>query len=779
MHILRSGPSLRFFAASLLAAACSDDGGPRSEEARDAGSSDHEESSSEGANRPDARDGGSGSSHRDAASSSEAETSEATSTDQEATSDHGTSSPTAAITDATNVVTSAPVASSSDLPSDPSSSDSGTAPTPPGSTVFVPDQVLDIRLSLAPTDAEDLEEHGNLEAYYPARVSISGDGFTEFSSAQVGLRHKGSYTLLHCWDESGVRSYEAECAKLSYKLKFDEYDSTVRFDGLKRLNLHASSNDNTKLRELLAYKLFAEFGVDAPRVGLARVTINEELVGMFVAVEEIDGRFTNAHYPEAPDGNLYKEIWPAFAQNEAGFIEALETNKTAPDVSDMLAFATAIETSTVETFEAQMAPWIDIDEVVRYLVVDRALKNWDGIMAFYEPLRPHNFFWYRTNATDGRFHLIPWDMDNTFWFSDPYMTPEEWGFNVPAVPDWNVTPVNCDPRPVWDLDSDTFVTPPRCDKFLDLLARTQWSRFVTLGDEFRAQLLEAEALDGRLDHWQDLMAPLVAEDPTLDAAYVASEQASFRDILDDIIFDFDQYLERGLQEEQATPPIPDPELRPEPTAEELSALGYASGLDPARVNNFEFADGTPYMELPSAEVLSDEYSEVSMSWNEYSPIADSADARIDFVHHQSPGAYSEWVNLFLYAQDGTVDLTGYSQIEMTLRADKPRNVRVRIGGAASSDEFGGIWDEFGEYYSVDETPTAIVLSLRDLAYPDWAKEMWEPGQGWTTSDELARERILATFWGLIFVAGADVDEYGELLTYDDPGFLEVDNIYFR
>lgn len=39
--------------------------------------------------------------------------------------------------------------------------------------------------------------------------------------------------------------------------------------------------------------------------------------------------------------------------------------------------------------------------------------------------------------------------------------------------------------------------------------------------------------------------------------------------------------------------------------------------------------------------------------------------------------------------------------------------------------------------------------------------------------------MLATFWGLIFVPGADVDAYGDLLAESDPGFLEVDNLYFR
>jgi hypothetical protein len=50
--------------------------------------------------------------------------------------------------------------------------------------------------------------------------------------AEIGVRHKGSYSLHHCWDEfDGVRSYADECAKLSLELKFDHTDADAWFDG--------------------------------------------------------------------------------------------------------------------------------------------------------------------------------------------------------------------------------------------------------------------------------------------------------------------------------------------------------------------------------------------------------------------------------------------------------------------------------------------------------------------------------------------------------------------
>ncbi len=181
-------------------------------------------------------------------------------------------------------------------------------------------------------------------------------------------------------------------SKLSYKIKFDEYVADARFDGLKRINLHAASGDATRLHEYLGYATYRDFGIDAPRTVPARVFINGELQGVFIAVEEVDGRYTRAHYPDGPNGNLYKEIWPNPGTADRDFIDALETNEDAGDISGIQEFAAAIAGSNTATFVERMEPWVDLEHVLRYMAVDRAIKNWDGITAFYLPNSPHNFF---------------------------------------------------------------------------------------------------------------------------------------------------------------------------------------------------------------------------------------------------------------------------------------------------------------------------------------------------------------------------------------------------
>jgi spore coat protein CotH len=103
------------------------------------------------------------------------------------------------------------------------------------------------------------------------------------SLSGVATRFKGSLgTLAGCFRDDGSQY----CSKLSMKLKFDEYVRDQRFFGLKRLNFNSMILDSSSLRERLAYRLFREMGVAAPRAVHARLRINGELIGLFSLVEE-------------------------------------------------------------------------------------------------------------------------------------------------------------------------------------------------------------------------------------------------------------------------------------------------------------------------------------------------------------------------------------------------------------------------------------------------------------------------------------------------------------
>ncbi len=640
--------------------------------------------------------------------------------------------------------------------------------------VFDQDSLLEFHVTIAPDDLEHVEEYGNDEVYRPAEVRVVGDGIDE-TFPMVGLRHKGAWTLDHCW-EGGSRNHYDECAKISYKIRFDEYVGDARLFGLKRLNLHAMSNDGTKLRERLAYSVFNDFGVQAPRTRHATLFINGQRSGLFIAVEQIDGRFTAFRYPMFGNGNLYKETWPHPDVDEQHFLEHLRTNEDPednPDVSDMLSFASAVEAATDADFRDVLGEWVDLEHMLRYIAVDRALRNWDGITAFYSPYSPHNFYWYHDIAPGGVFQLIPWDLDNTMWPFDPFMDPQEWVTAEP-IPDWNVYPSACDPMPVWEPNSGTYVTPPACDKLLRLISANLWSEFQAAGNELLAGPLAYSDMNAKITRWAAQIEDAVADDPLLDPVGWSWEVQDFSSILQDAIYDFEQHLTEGYSVQE---PV---EVIPEPPPEVLNVPIAETGIRVDIINNFEFEGGAAATEPAESFAAGDAPTTFAVEWNTVDPISGAADFSLGFEFNRTVGAWDEWV----MAGIGTagwqeVDLSAFTEISVTMRCDRDREVRVRLNSPAYDESWGGVWSEFGSEFYVSTEPEVFKVVLDRIYYPDWAKDAWEAGQGWTYADAQARDEVIQRFNGLIFVPHATTDSAGEMLDAVEPGFLQVDNVYFR
>lgn len=418
--------------------------------------------------------------------------------------------------------------------------------------IFAPDTLLEYRVTMDPALYEDLKANGNDEVYRPAALQVRGGDVAEDFEA-VGVRYKGDYSLNHCWDDNGgVRSYSGECRKLSLKLKFNEIDPEARLFGLKRLNLNSMSYDDTKLRERLSYALFNDFGVNTARTTYARLVINDEPPLLMLAVEAIDGRYTACQYPEGGDGDLFKEVWPRPGMDEAALLEALRTNDDPddnPDAGAFVEFGDAVGAATEDTFVDVMAGFIDREEVLRYMAVDRAIKNWDGFTAFYWAERSHNFYWYHDQGASERFDLIPWDLDQTLWDYDPYMDSTN-RHAERQVPNWNVKPLSCEPITVWESGGEVTVIPSGCDPFINLLAATGWDEFAAIGAELLAGPLDFDAMDQQVTAWAAQIATAVDEDPTLNLQAWESEVEYLHGVLQKDVDDFRAHLEEGYAVEQ-------------------------------------------------------------------------------------------------------------------------------------------------------------------------------------------------------------------------------------
>jgi CotH protein len=370
----------------------------------------------------------------------------------------------------------------------------------------------------------------NEDRYVEASLRV---GDTELPS--IAVRFKGQFSIWGCVDQaSGERKVRVEpffgdidvCQRFSLKLDFNEYDEHARLDGLKKLNLHAMAADPSKMRERLGYSLYRDMDLLAPRAVHARVYINGEYHGLFAAVEEVDGRFAANRFPKSGDGNLYKEIWPAAHVTGDDAKAALKTNDdpATADVSDFLSFKAAVLEATEADFATKLGPHLDFDYLARFLIVNRAINDFDGVLAFYygwgPPPANHNLYWYH-DSESGQFTLIPWDLDKAFWYPEPNF----WSDNAPngknITPNWNVITDSCNGYTAWfdNLGQSYKMMAIDCDPLLKLLRGQVYQKQKAMTEAFIAGPFSEASIKAKLEAWRAQVGGAVEDDPLLDRAH--------------------------------------------------------------------------------------------------------------------------------------------------------------------------------------------------------------------------------------------------------------------
>jgi spore coat protein CotH len=332
--------------------------------------------------------------------------------------------------------------------------------------VFDQSELRTYDILIAREDLAIIDANPVAEEWVPARMIFEGEEYGPFMARYKG--GKGAFRP-PCTMAAGEGPKTGKC---SIKLGFDEVDENLRFYGLKSLNFHSMNNDASFLRDRLGYSLFRDFDVAAPRAVHARVLVNGEFQGLFGVVEQIDGRFTRARFPDGGKGNVYKEVWPVHAE-EGPYLWQLKTNEDEdPSVANMVRFYEAIQEGT-RAAEA----FLDRDYMLRYLAADRVTTNDDGIFHFFckpdgtqDPFN-HNYYWYES-ASEALFWLIPWDFDQSFHSSSWSHIQTEWSAQAECSCQMVRThyqyPASCDPLvsrfidwlPDYETQVDAFIEGP-------------------------------------------------------------------------------------------------------------------------------------------------------------------------------------------------------------------------------------------------------------------------------------------------------------------------------
>lgn len=139
---------------------------------------------------------------------------------------------------------------------------------------------------------EEFLETCENEEYANCTVIVDGEAFRN-----TAIRAKGNTSL------SNVSQMDSD--RYSFKIEFDHYDSTRTYYGLDKLCLNNIIQDNTYMKDYLAYRLMAEQGAFAPLCSYVYITVNGEDFGLYLAVEGVEESFLQRNFGK-DYGNLYK-----------------------------------------------------------------------------------------------------------------------------------------------------------------------------------------------------------------------------------------------------------------------------------------------------------------------------------------------------------------------------------------------------------------------------------------------------------------------------------------
>ncbi len=255
----------------------------------------------------------------------------------------------------------------------------------------------------------------SLEADYKANLSIQGhpqkyfmckitfDGITLDS---CGFKEKGNAS-------NSLISYGK---KKPLKISFDEFKNQ-KLDGLKKFNLNNFTNDPSAVRDAICMKLMRDEGVFAPRTSYTKLFVNNEYIGLYVIIENVDKTFLKDKFGGANNnGNLYKtdrgsQMWLTWLGDDKQAYKdkrfQLTTNEDKDDWSNFIGFVNFINYDESENFKAELEKRFDVHTYLKVLAVEKCVKSWDSYWG-----GGNNFFMYE--HPDGMIRWIPWDMNESF-----------------------------------------------------------------------------------------------------------------------------------------------------------------------------------------------------------------------------------------------------------------------------------------------------------------------------------------------------------------------------
>ena len=228
--------------------------------------------------------------------------------------------------------------------------------------LFDTSSILTVNILMDEADWNDMLANAAAEEYYQCDVEVNGTTFY-----RVAIRPKGNTSLTSIASDPTTDRY-------SFKLEFDHYVDGQTCFGLDKLILNNNYADATNMKEALIYDMYQYLGADASLYNYAKLSVNGEYWGVYLALEAVEDSFLLRNYG-VQDGELYKPD----SMNIGGGKDFGDFNADDIDFGDL-----------------------DLDNLLRYMAVHIFSVNEDSLSGSMA----HNYYLYEAG---GKLNLIPWD----------------------------------------------------------------------------------------------------------------------------------------------------------------------------------------------------------------------------------------------------------------------------------------------------------------------------------------------------------------------------------
>lgn len=311
--------------------------------------------------------------------------------------------------------------------------------------LFDHSELIEIDIQMKDEEWEKMLNRASEEEYFSCDVVINGE-----KVRNVGIRPKGNTSL-------SAIAMDPDTDRFSLKLEFDHYVEGQTCYGLDKLILNNNYADSTNMKEAIVYDMYEYLETDASLYNYARISVNGEYWGVYLALEAVEDSFLLRNYGTV-NVALYKpesmDMGGGPGAKEAAFMQRPEPPKDMENEpkpfekgnftpsgrdgkfsmsgkggdlnytdSSLDSYTTIWEGEVTDTNEndhrrvvtalehiskgTDLEQYLDVENVLKYMAVHTFSVNLDSLSG----AMAHNYYLYES---DGELNILPWDYNLSF-----------------------------------------------------------------------------------------------------------------------------------------------------------------------------------------------------------------------------------------------------------------------------------------------------------------------------------------------------------------------------